>query len=60
MKKYLVVFYFGTIQANPYVKTEKVVVEVPEGASKNDIIIEGLKMYNKPYPRTYYADVLPM
>lgn len=57
-EKHLVSFYWGT-----YVKQDgknpdtMIKVEVPYGSTRNTIILEGLKMYNKAYPRTYYAEI---
>lgn len=58
MKKYLIYFYIGTLVLNPFIRPVVKEVEILEGivASENEIILEGLKQFEK-YPRTYYARV---
>lgn len=57
MEKYVVSLFFGTYTPNPFVTATKIEVEVPEGASRNEIILKAITKYGKAYPRTYSANI---
>ncbi|WP_010497814.1 hypothetical protein [Paenibacillus elgii] len=57
MKKYQVTFWWGIWTPNPFIKPNEIVeVEVKDDATKDEIIVEGLKKLNF-YCKTYAATI---